>query len=96
MDRLDSVRTEVMQRVDSAERNYRLAFFGGVVLEGLFLLLFLLCADLSNKTHVLLLIATVMSYSIVILGLVALGAHVNRTTLRVLQAIDAARDQTVG
>ncbi len=96
MDRLDSVRTEVMQRVDSAERNYRLAFFGGVVLEGLFLLLFLFCADLSNKTHVLLLIATVMSYSIVILGLVALGAHVNRTTLRVLQAIDAARDQTVG
>ncbi|HJQ41422.1 MAG TPA: hypothetical protein VKB93_30140 [Thermoanaerobaculia bacterium] len=81
-----------MHRFDTTERNYRLAFFGGVVLEGLFLLLFLLCADLTNKTHVLLLIATVMSYSIVILGLVALGAHVNRTTLRILQAIDAGRE----
>ena len=92
MNQLDAVRAEAMQRFYNDERNYRLAFFGGVVLEGLFLLLFLLCADLTNKTHVLLLIATVMSYSIVVLGLVALGAHVNRTTLRILQAIDAARE----
>lgn len=91
MNQLDAVRAEAMHRFDNGERNYRLAFFGGVVLEGLFLLLFLLCADLTNKTHVLLLISTVMSYSIVVLGLVALGAHVNRTTLRILQAIDAAR-----
>jgi len=32
-----------------------------------------------------------MTFSIVGLGLVALGAYVNRGTLRVLQAIDAAR-----
>lgn len=89
MERLDAVRAEVLARVDRAERNYKLAFFGAVALEGLFLALFLFVADLANKTHVLLLIATVTSYSILVLGLVALGAHVNRATLRVLQAIDA-------
>lgn len=89
MDRLDAVRSEVLQRVDAAERNYRLAFFGAVALEGLFLMLFLFLADLSNRTHLLLLIATVMTYSIVILGLFALGAHVNRATLRLLQAISS-------
>jgi hypothetical protein len=91
MERLDAVRAEVLARVDRAERNYKLAFFGAVALEGLFLAAFLFVADLANKTHVLLLMATVMSYTIIVLGLVALGAHVNRTTLRVLQAIDAER-----
>jgi hypothetical protein len=38
---------------------------------------------------VLLLLGTVMSYSVIVLGLVALGAHINRGFLRVLQAIDA-------
>ena len=89
MDRLDAVRAEVLRRADAAERNYKLAFFGAVALEGVFLLAFLFLADFSNRTHVLLLIATVMSYSVVILGLVALGAHVNRATLRVLQAISS-------
>jgi len=91
MDRLDEVRAQVLARVDRAERNYRLAFFGAVALEGLFLAAFLLVADLGNKTHMLLLMATVMSYTVVVLGLVALGAHVSRATLRVLQAIDAGR-----
>jgi len=89
MDNLDRVRATVMQRIDRAERNYRLAFFGAVALEGVFLVAFLLLADLHNRTHVLLLLGTVMSYSIIVLGLVALGAHVNRGFLRVLQAIDA-------
>ena len=91
MEQLDAVRGEVLARVDRAERNFKLAFFGAVALEGLFLATFLFVADLANKTHVLLLMATVMSYTIMVLGLVALGAHVNRATLRVLQAIDAGR-----
>lgn len=89
MDRLDAIRAETMARVDRAERNYRLAFFGAVALEGVFLAAFLLLADFRNKTHVLLLLSTVMSYSVIVLGLVALGAHANRAALRVLQAIDA-------
>ena len=91
MTKIDEIRGEVLARIDRTERNYRLAFFGAVALEGLFLMLFLFAADFTNRTHVLLLLGTVMTYSMVALGLVALGAHVNRGTLRVLQAIDAAK-----
>ena len=89
MTRLDEIRTDVLARIDRAERNYKLAFLGAAALEALFMLTFLFLADLHNRTHVLLLIGTVMTYSILVLGLVALGAHVNRAVLRVLQAIDA-------
>jgi hypothetical protein len=91
MDRLDEVRSQVLARIDAAERHYRLAFFGGAALELAFLTLFLLLADLSNRLHLLLLLTGVMTYSIIILGLVALGVHVTRTSLRVLRAIDATR-----
>lgn len=85
---LDGVRSEVLAQIQRSERNFKLAFFGAVVWEGLFLVAFILAADFSNRVHLLLLIATVGSYSIVVLGLVALGAHVNRGVLRVLKAIE--------
>jgi hypothetical protein len=42
--------------------------------------------------HLLLLISTVSCYSIVVLGLVALGAYVNRGIARLLKAIELRRD----
>lgn len=91
MTRLDEIRTDVLARMDRAERNYKLAFIGAAVVEGLFLMAFLLLADFANRIHVLLLLGTVMTYSILAIGLVALGAHVNRAILRVLQAIDGIK-----
>jgi len=85
---LDAVRSEVLARINRSERNFKLAFFAAVAVEALFLVTFLLAADLSNRMHLLLLIATVGSYSIVLLGLVALGAHMNRGVLRILKAIE--------
>jgi hypothetical protein len=38
--------------------------------------------------HLLLLLATVGSYSLVVIGLMALGAHVNRGVLRILKALE--------
>lgn len=85
---LDAVRSEVLARINRSERNFKLAFFAALAVEALFLVTFLLAADLSNRMHLLLLIATVGSYSIVLLGLVALGAHMNRGVLRILKAIE--------
>ena len=85
---LDAVRSEVLARINRSERNFKLAFFAAVAVEALFLVTFLLAADLSNRMHLLLLIATVGSYSIVVLGLVALGAYVNRGILRILKAVE--------
>ncbi len=81
---------DALERIDRAERRYKLAFAAAVGIEALMLPAYLVLADLSNRTHVLLLIATVATYTILALGLVALGAHVNRNTLRILRAVQLA------
>ena len=85
---LNAVRAEALARVERGERNFKRAFFGALVFEALFLVVFLLAADFSNRTHVLLLIATVGGYTVVVLGLVVLGAHVSRGVARILKAVE--------
>lgn len=85
---IDAVRVAALARIDRSERNFKLAFIGAVIVESLFVASFLLLADFSNRLHVLLLISTVSCYTIVVLGLVALGAHVNRGIARVLKAVE--------
>ena len=90
--KLDEVRAAALARVDRSERNFKLAFIGAGFVEVLFILSFILLADLSNRTHLLLLISTVSSYSIVVLGLFALGAHINRGVARVLKAVELLKE----
>lgn len=85
---INEVRRTALDRIDRSERHYKLTFFVAAVIEGLFLAGFLLLADLSNRMHLLLMLATIAIYSILALGLVALGVHVNRSTLRVLNAVE--------
>ena len=85
---LDGVRAAAMARIDRSERNFRLAFIGAGIVESAFIVSFLLLADLSTRLHLLLLISTVSGYSIVVLGLMALGAHINRCVARVLKAVE--------
>lgn len=86
--KIDQIRGEVLNRIDRTERRFKLAFIGAAVVEILFFLSFLLLADLSNRLHLLMLITAVASYTIIILGLMALGAHMSRNTLRILKAIE--------
>jgi hypothetical protein len=85
---LDEVRGRVLASIERSERNFKLIFMVAAVWEALFLLAFILAADFSNRLHLLLLIATVGSYSFVAIGLMALGALVNRGVLRILKAIE--------
>jgi len=86
--KLDEVRAAALARIDRSERNFKLAFYGALVVESLFIVSFFLLADLSNRMHLLLLISTVSCYSIVVLGLFALGAHINRGVARLLKAVE--------
>ena len=85
---VDGIRRGALDRIEQSERHFKITFFGAAVLEASFLAGFLLLADLSNRTHVLLLLSTVAIYTLLALGLVALGSHVNRNTLRILSAIE--------
>lgn len=90
---IDGIRGVALDRIERSGRHYRTAFFAAAVVETLFLAGFLLLADFSNRTHVLLLIATVAVYTILALGMVALGTHVTRSTLRVLKAVELLGNQ---
>jgi hypothetical protein len=85
---LDRVRGETLDRMERAERNVKLALLAAAVVEAFLLGGFLLAADFSNRTHLLLLISTVAIYAILGLGMIALGAHVNRNTRILLKAIE--------
>lgn len=91
---IEEARRDALDRVDRTERDYKLVFLAAAVVESAFLAGYLLLADFSNRLHVLLLIASVAIYSIVALGLVALGAHVKRCTLRILKAIELSRGRS--
>lgn len=87
-DKIDEIRINSLDQIEKNERNYKLAFAGAALVEAAFLAAFLLLADLSNRGHLLLLIASIAVYTVVAFGLIALGLHVNRNTLRVLKAIE--------
>jgi small-conductance mechanosensitive channel len=87
---LDRVRRAALERMERSERNVKLAIIAGVVWEAVFLVLFLTLMDRHNRSHVLLFVATVGSYTLIVLGLVALGAFVDRSVLRVLKALEMA------
>lgn len=91
---IEEARREALDRVDRTERDYKLVFLAAALVESAFLVGYLLLADFSNRLHVLLLIAAVAIYTLVALGLVALGAHVKRCTLRILKAIELSRGRS--
>jgi hypothetical protein len=86
--RLDEIRTSTLARIERAQRNYIRGFIAGTILEAAYLAAFVLLADFSNRTHVLVLLGTVGTYSLVGVGLLILGAHVTRSTLQVLKALE--------
>lgn len=90
---LDKIRGTVLDKIERSEKNYKFAFFAALMLEAMFLLSFILLMDVSNRLHLLVLIASIGIYSIIGLGLVALGVHVTRNTQMILKAI-AVSSQT--
>jgi len=87
-EKINEIRGNTLSLIERNERNYKLAFVGAALVELSFLVAFLLLADFSNRVHILLLLSAIATYTILIFGLIALGLHVNRNTLRVLSAIE--------
>lgn len=89
MQDFDAIRTNALAQMERAERYFKLALFGAVFFEGTLTLAFLMVANLRDKNHLLLLIGIGIIYMPIVLGLMALGAFVNRCTLRILARLDA-------
>ncbi|MEX2180399.1 MAG: hypothetical protein WD801_16910 [Gemmatimonadaceae bacterium] len=87
--RLPDPVASVLDRVEQHSRSVRLAVIGAAMVEGLLLVLSLALVDWGNSVHVLLFLFSVLTYTVVALGLLALGAHVSRVGARVVAALDA-------
>ena len=85
---LEQARANALKQIDAARRNFLAAFFGAVIFEGLFTLGIIYYVDWRDPLHMLIVCCTGVIYMPVILGLVALGAYVNRAVLRVLVRLD--------
>jgi len=88
-EKINEIRGNTLNQIERNERSYKYAVVGAALIEVFFFAAFLLLADFSNRVHVLLLITTITVYTILAFGLIALGLHVNRNTLRVLNALEA-------
>jgi hypothetical protein len=90
--KVESAGRAVLDRIDRAQRRFQLAFFGAVAAEAGLLAAFVLLADFRERLQALLFLSTVGIYTIVVLGLVALGAWQRRSTLLVLDAVELLSD----
>lgn len=86
-DRKDLV-SGALDRMEQHARQMRLAVLAGAALEGLLLIVALMKITWSDSTHVLMFVFSVLGYTIVALGLMALGAHISRVGLRIVSALD--------
>jgi hypothetical protein len=85
---LDRLRSTALAQIDRAHRWFLAAIFGATLFEGLFLAGMLYYLDFRNPLHMLIFCGVGLIYMPIVLGLVALGAWVNKCTLRVLARLD--------
>jgi hypothetical protein len=88
MTTIDTIRSKALDEMDRAQRYVKLAIVIGFFFEGLCLIGLLLSADLRDNLHQVILFATGLVYLPLVMGLIALGAWMNRCTLRVLARLD--------
>lgn len=85
---VDNIREGVIRRMERQARSVRIAAFGAAIIEALMLGIALNLIDWKQRTHVLLLVFSVLGYTIVLLGLAALGAHVSRASNRIIAVLE--------
>lgn len=88
-ERLDDIRTGVLHQMERADRAIRLAVGGAAILELGLLSLVIFTADLRNPVERLVFLTSLLSYSIIALGLIALGGHVTRSVGRLASLLES-------
>ena len=85
---VDAIREGVIRRMEQQAQTIRFIMLGAAGVEAIMLGLALYLVDWQQRTHVLLFVFSVLGYTIIVLGLVALGAHVSRTANRIVAALE--------
>jgi hypothetical protein len=85
---VDAIREGVVRRMEQQARTVRIAVLGAAGIEALMLGIAVNLIDWHDRTHVLMLVFSILGYTIVLLGLTALGAHVSRVSNRIVAVLE--------
>lgn len=88
-ERLDTIREGVLDRMESGRRLVRFGLGAAALLELAMLAACILLVDWSDRTQVLVFVIFILSYFIIVLGMLTLAAHVTTAAGRILAALDA-------
>ena len=91
--RLDEVREGVLDRMETGRRVVQYLTLAAALLEAAMLAACIMLVDWSDRTQVLLFLIFILSYFIIVLGMVALAAHVTSATGRILAVLDPRPDE---
>ena len=86
---LDAIRDQALETVDASESRFRKVIALAGLIETVLLGTFLFLMDFGNTLHWLILVSALLVYATLSVGLVALGAYVRTSTLRILTALDS-------
>ncbi len=91
VDYAETARRAALDRVDKADRAFKVAFVGGALFEGVFLALLIWAVDFSDPTHRVIFVAALLVYGALAIAIIALGLHVSRGAERILKALSLLR-----
>ncbi len=91
--RLDEARGHVLDRMETGRRLVAYGTGAAALLEVAMLAACIMLVDWGDRTQILLFLIFILSYFILMLGLVALAGHVTSATARILAALDPRLDE---
>lgn len=91
METMDTIRAKALNQMDRAQSLVKWAILGAAFFEAVCLIGLLMNMNFRDKLHMVIFFGVGLIYCPLALGLVAVGAHVSRCTLRVLQRLDDLR-----
>src|SRR5262245_1172751 len=88
---LDKVRAAALERMERAERSYKVGKVFLIAFEAALLACMLGTMDYRDRLHWLLLFTALLVYGIWLGGILTLGSYIKYSTQGILKAIDALR-----
>jgi hypothetical protein len=90
--RLDEARGHVLDRMETGRKMVSYGTFVAGLLELAMLAACIMLVDWGDRTQVLLFLIFILSYFILVLGMLALAGHITSANARVLAALEARSD----
>lgn len=91
--RLDEARGRVLDSMEAGRRMVGYGTGAAALLEVAMLVACIMLVDWGDRTQVLLFVIFILSYFIIVLGMLALAGHVTSATARILAVLDSRADE---